>query len=99
MINAIIKGIFWLITKICNILLFPVVSLITALFPSLSDYFSYIVEFFSLATTFVRTTLNLLLIEQAWIRALFDYFIISSTIYYTILAVRFAINIYKKFKL
>lgn len=99
MINAIIKGIFWLITKIFNIILYPIVAIITALFPNLTQYFSYITTFFGYCTTYVRTVLNLLLIEQSCIRALFDYFVIMYTIYYSILAVRFAINIYNKLKI
>lgn len=45
MINAIIKGIFSLITSLFNALLSPIISLITALFPNLSDMFSNISTF------------------------------------------------------
>ena len=37
MINAIIKGIFFLITKLFDFLLSPIILLITALFPSLTS--------------------------------------------------------------
>ena len=39
MVNAIIKGIFSLITMIASIVLSPIVSVITALFPDLRDCF------------------------------------------------------------
>lgn len=99
MINAIIKGIFYLVTKLFDLLFSPIISVITALFPSLSTYFSYITNFLSMCFTYVRSILSLLLINDTMITALFDYFLICYSIYLVVLSIRFAINIYNKFKI
>lgn len=99
MINAIIKGIFFLITKMFNLLFSPFISVITALFPALSPLFNYLTYFIKLSLTYVRSILSLILINDTMIITLFDYFIILYTIYLTTLAIKFAITIYNKFKL
>lgn len=99
MINSIIKGIFFLVTKLFDLLFAPIISVITALFPSLSTYFSYITNFLSMCFTYVRSILSLLLINDTMITALFDYFLILYSIYLIVLSIRFAINIYNKFKI
>lgn len=98
MINAIFKGIFWLITKFFNILVSPFVLLITALFPSVANYFSRISTYLYYCTTYVRSILSLLLIDDSMITALFDYFAIIYSIWTIMLAIKFALNIYNKFK-
>ena len=99
MINAIIKGIFYLVTKLFDLLFSPILSVIFTLFPSLSSYFSYITNFLSMCFTYVRSILSLLLINDTMITALFDYFLILYSIYLIVLTIRFAINIYNKFKI
>lgn len=99
MINAIVKGIFFLVTKLFDFLLSPIILIITALFPNLSDMFTYLSTFLGYCFTYVRSILSLLLINDTMITTLFDYFIILYSIYLTVLGVRFGINIYNKFKL
>lgn len=99
MINAIITGIFNLVSKFFDFLLSPIIFAITSLFPSLTDLFSHLSYFLSLCFTYVRSILALLLIDDTMITTLFDYFIILYSIYLIVLAVRFAINIYNKFKI
>ena len=99
MINTLIKGIFYVITKLFDIIFSPILSLIFTLFPSLSSYFTHINSFFNMCFTYVRSILSLLLINDTMITALFDYFIILYSIYLIIIVVRFAINIYNKLKL
>lgn len=99
MINAIIKGIFYLVTKLFDLLFAPILSVIFTLFPALSSYFSYITNFLSMCFTYVRSILSLLLINDTMITALFDYFLILYSIYLIVLTIRFAINIYNKFKI
>lgn len=98
MINLLIKGIFWVITQLFNAIFSPIFSIIFTLFPALGQYFNYITSFLSSALTYVRTCLSLLLINDNMILALFDYFVIIYTIHITLLAIRFAINIYNKLK-
>ena len=99
MINAIIKGIFNLITSLFNALISPVVSVITGLFPSLSSFFTSISTFLSYCFTYVRSILSLLCISDTLIIAFFDYFIILYTIHITALAIKFGLTVYNKLKI
>lgn len=99
MINAIIKGIFSLIMMLFNLIFSPIINIITSLFPSLGNLFTYLSNFIVISLTYVRSVLSLLLINDSMIITLFDYFVILYTIYLTVLVVKFAINIYNKFKL
>ena len=99
MINTIIKGIFNLITSLFDALLSPIISLITTLFPNLNDMFSSISTFLNYCFTYVRSILSLLCISDTLIITFFDYIIICYSIYLTILAVRFALNVYNKLKI
>lgn len=99
MINAILTGIFKLIINLFNAILSPIVALVTALFPSVSELFSHIASFISQALTYVATVLDLLFVPRGALVLLFDYFAICSAIYFTIISVRFVINVYNKFKL
>lgn len=99
MVNLIIKGLFWVVTQLFNIIFTPIFSIIFALFPQLGTFFNHITSFLQLALTYVRSVLALLLINDSMILAIFDYFVILYTIHITLLAVRFAITIYNKFKI
>lgn len=99
MINAIIKGIFSLIMMMFNLIFTPLLNLISSIFPALGNLFTYLSNFIIMSLTYVRTVLSLLLINDNMIITLFDYFVVLYTIYITILVVKFAINIYNKFKL
>lgn len=98
MVNLLVKAIFFVITKLYSIILTPFLAIITALFPSLSQYFNYIITFLRYCFTYVRSILRLLLIPDNAVLMLFNYFSILYTIYITTLAIRFAINLYKKLK-
>lgn len=99
MINAILTGIFNLIISLFNALVSPFISAITSLFPSLGTFFTHITNFLTLACTYVRSVLSLFLITDSMILTIFNYFAILYTIHITILAIKFAINIYNKFKI
>lgn len=99
MIDAIIKGIFNLITMLFNALLSPVVSVITSLFPQTSTFIAAISSFFSYAFTYVRSILTLLCIPDTYIVAFFDYLVILYTIHITIIIIRFALTVYNKLKI
>lgn len=99
MIKLLIKGIFWVVTKLFDIIFSPVLSVIFGLFPAVGSFFQHITEFLQLALTYVRTVLNLVCINNDMIVAIFDYFIILYSIWLSMLAVRFAVKIYNKFKI
>ena len=99
MINAILTGIFNLIISLFNALVSPFINAITSLFPALGTFFTNITNFLSLACTYVRSVLSLFCINDNMILTIFNYFGILYSIHITILAIKFAINIYNKFKI
>lgn len=99
MFNALIKVLFFLITRIFNLIMIPIVAFINALIPNTSQLFTHITAYLTLALTYVRSIMNLLLIPDEAVIILFDYFTICITIYYGILAYRFVVKIYNTFKL
>lgn len=98
MINAIINGIFKLIINLFNTITSPIILGVTALFPALSTFFTYINIFLSYALTYVGLVLDLCFIPRPAIVFLFDYFLTCYSIYLLVVSIRFVINIYNKFK-
>lgn len=98
MLNIIIKAVFTVITSLFNIIFSPFLSIITSLFPALSTYFGYVNTFLGYALTYVANASYLLLFTPQMWQTLFSYFAIMYTIHLTILAVKFAFNIYQKLK-
>lgn len=99
MINAILTGLFNLIISLFNAIVSPFVGAITSLFPALNDFFTHISDFLTIACTYVRSVLSLFLINDNMILTIFNYFGILYSIHITILAIKFALNIYNKFKI
>lgn len=98
MFQALFNGIFKIIIRLFNALLSPVVSAIVAVFPRVKYPFRYINRFLSRFIDSVPFILELLHIPRSACVSLFDYFVVCSTIYYSVIAVRFALNIYNKLK-
>lgn len=98
MVNAIIKGIFSLITMIASIVLSPIVAVITALFPDLSTALSNVLLYFTTILQFVPLCLDFLMIPREAIVFLFDYYVIKYSIYLSIRAIKCALLIYNKLK-
>lgn len=99
MINALLSGIFKLITSLANVILSPVILGITSLFPSLTIYFTSINNFLSYSITYVGLVLDLFLVPRSALVLLFDYFSITYSIYLLALSIKFIINVYNKFKI
>lgn len=99
MINAIIKGIFNLITMLFNAILSPVVSAITSLFPATATFITAISNFLNYCFTYVRSILSLLCIPDTIIISFFNYLFILYTIYTIVIVVKFALTIYNKLKI
>ena len=98
MINAIIKGIFSLITMIAGLVLSPIIAVITALFPDLSTAISNVLDYFTTMLQFVPLCLDFLMVPRQAITFLFDYYIIKYTVYISIRAIKAAFAIYNKLK-
>lgn len=99
MINAIVNGIFKLIINLFNFITSPVILAVTALFPSLGTFFTYINTFLSYSLQYVALILDLCFVPRSAIVFLFDYFITCYSIYLLVISIRFVINIYNKFKM
>lgn len=99
MINAIIKGLFALITKIASLVLSPIIAVITALFPSLGTALANVIIYFITMVRFIPLCLTFLMIPREAIIFLFDYYIIKYTIYLSVRAVKSALVIYNKLKI
>ena len=81
MINAIINAFLWLVMQLFNIILTPIITAITVLFPQTANLFTYINTFLDYAfehVTFVRVLLN---IPQQAMVLFFDYLLIKYSIY------------------
>lgn len=99
MFNALIKVLFYLITRLFNLFMYPIIFVIDALFPNTSILFSHITAYLTYALTYVRSICELLLIPNTALLFLFDYYVIMITIYYSIRAYRFIVKIYNTYKL
>lgn len=99
MINALINGIFKLIISLFNTITSPIISGVTALFPALGSFFTYINTFLSYSLTYVGLFIDLLFIPRAALTLLFDYFLTCYSIYLLVISIRFVITIYNKFKI
>jgi len=99
MFGAIVKGLFNLVIKLFELLLTPIITGITALFPSLGTYFGAINTFLNYSLSCVGLATELFLIPRECLVALFDYYIITYSIYLLSIGVRFGITIYNKFKI
>lgn len=99
MINAIIKGLFSIITKIANVILSPIIAVITALFPDLGVAITNVMSYMVLMVTYIPLALDFMMIPRDAIVFLFDYYVIKYTIYLSVRAVKSAITVYNKLKI
>lgn len=99
MINALVNGIFKLIISLFNTITSPIITGITALFPALGSFFTYINTFLSYALSYVGLVLDLCFIPRSALVFLFDYFMTCYSIYLLAISIRFVITIYNKFKI
>lgn len=99
MIKALFLGIIKFVIKLINIILMPFVSIVTGLFPEVTVFFNHITSFLNQALTYVGLILDLFLIPRGAIALLFNFWIISYSIYLAILSVKFFVNVYQKFKM
>ena len=99
MINALVNGIFKLIINLFNTITSPIIAGVTALFPALGSFFTYINTFLSYALSYVGLVLDLCFIPRSAVVFLFDYFLTCYSIYLLAISIRFVITIYNKFKI
>lgn len=99
MVELILKGFLFLVQTLYNIILAPILSGLIALFPDTANFFTYVTNFIiNRAMTYVVVCRELILFPRTLMIIVLDYFIIKYTIHLILITVRFAINIYNKFK-
>lgn len=98
MINAIIKGIFSLITSLINVVLAPINALITAGIPELSNIFGTIRNLFTLLFQYSGWVLDACLISAETISLLIALFTLRYTIPLTINTIKLAVKWYNALK-
>lgn len=99
MIKALFLGIIKFVIKLMELILTPFISVVTGLFPEVSVFFTHITNFLNQALSYVGLVLDLFLIPRGAVALLFNFWIISSGVYFSILSVKFFVNVYQKFKM
>lgn len=99
MINAIITGLFWLITQLFNLIITPFVAAVTALFPDLTTVISSISSFFSHASQYAVTVCRLMLIPQGALMLFLDFILVIFSIQVIRKVISLVITIYNKLKI
>lgn len=64
MVNLLIQGIFFVVTKLFDVILTPFIASLTALFPDLSNIFAYITTFLNYCIEYLVTVCKLCLVPQ-----------------------------------
>lgn len=78
MVNLLIQGIFFVVTKLFDVVLTPFIASLTALFPDLANIFSYITTFLNYCIEYLVTVCKLCLVPQRCIN-LTLYFLLCLT--------------------
>lgn len=99
MVNAIVKGLFYVISMIASAIMSPIVSIITSLFPDLQTAITNVTQYFNTIVTFIPLCLELSMIPRTAIVFLFDYYLIKYAIYLGVASVKAIITIYNKLKM
>lgn len=98
MLEILFNFILSIIVDIINLILSPFLTAFFALFPSVQVYFEHLTNFFNIAFTYISTILQWFCFSPSMFVLLFDYFIIKYSIQILIVAVKFGVNMYNKFK-
>lgn len=98
MIQAILTGIFKLITSLVNVLLSPIDALIETALPSLASGISAVGTFLSYATSSIGWVLSVFGLSSDCLSLIVLYFVFKLTVPLTIATIKLAIRWYDKLK-
>lgn len=98
MLDILVKWVFKVINKLISTIFNPIVSGITALFPSTATIFTNIISFLGYALTYVSNVCEFLCIPNTILVLLFSYFEIKFTIHLIVIATKGTINLYNYLK-
>lgn len=98
MINAILTGIFKIITKLILLLLSPINALITSMLPNLSSMFSYINQFFTTCATYFGYIVDSLFLSNEVVSFIILYWTFKLTFPFAVYLVKLVVKWYDKLK-
>lgn len=99
MINAILKGIFNIVTKFINILLTPINALIVSFLPGFNDMLSYISQFFNVATQYVGFITDSMFIDREVLSFLILYWTFKLTFPIAVYSIKLVVKWYNSLKI
>lgn len=99
MINAILKGVFKLVTKFINILLYPINALIVSFLPSFNNMLGYISDFFTTASEYIGFITDSLFIDTNVLSFLILYWTFKLTFPLAVSSIKLVVKWYNSLKL
>lgn len=98
MVGSFFNEIFNIITQLASSIMIAPITLITSLFPDLTNALNYVIQYLTTILQFVPLALDFLMIPRQAVVFLFDYYIIKYSIYLIIRIIKLVITIYNKLK-
>lgn len=98
MFNIIIKAIFWIVSKIADVILLPFTAIFATVFPSISFNFNFIFDYLNMASNGIIFLLKFLMIPNICIQSVFFIITTSYTIFLLGKGYTLIIKVYDKFK-
>lgn len=98
MLNIIIKAIFFIIGKIGDIVLAPILLLVNSLIPDFSSIYSTMFEYLMRGINYIRFWCQLLLIPPTCVNIVLTIFTVTLSLTVGVRAYSFITKIYNKFK-
>lgn len=98
MINAILMGIFNLVTKFISILLIPINALITSMLPNFNNMLSVVGNFFNIVGTYINYAIDSLLIDSEVVSFLILYWVFKLTFPYAVSGIKLVVKWYNNLK-
>lgn len=99
MLNILINFVFTLIAKVGDLVLLPIISIISVIIPDFTSFYNAILQFIDIAFTYVFFFCKLLCIPSACLIALVTVGATYLTLVTSIRAYILVLKIYEKFKL
>lgn len=98
MLNILITAIFTIISKIGDLILLPIITLLSGLIPGFSDFYNGILNFIDYGFTYLLFFIKLLCIPQICMLAVLTVATATLTITIGVRAYTLIMRIYTKFK-
>lgn len=99
MINAIITGVFKIITKFISILLLPINLLITSMLPGFNDVLLYVSNFFSQSSKFLGWIVDSLMLSPEVVNFLILYWTFKLTFPLAVYSIKLVVKWYNSLKI